>query len=131
MKQNFIGIANLIKQIEQKKNLLSDQIAQLKDSVHNFEEIENPLGLLMVSNSIPNIDKLIKCVKPSIRVLLYDSLEWSLDIFKSKLSEVLYGVEYNQLSLVGWVFDNNNDNLKLCSDYEIILNQNHNISQYQ
>ena len=71
-KHNFI---DLINQIEQQQIALGNSISELKKSL--IDQIEtnnesNPNGLLMVSGSIPNIDELIKCIKPNIRVLKYN-----------------------------------------------------------
>jgi len=127
MKNKFLDLVN---QIEQQHITLGNLIVEFKNALIDFDNLSNPAGLLLVSGSIRKIDELIKCVKPNIRVFVYKST-WSLNMFKSKLAECLYGIESDQLSLVGWLFDNNNQNLKLCSDYEIVLNDNHNVKQYQ
>ena len=116
MKEDFIKLRNKINQIEKHEMQLSSLIIELKNSIKNIEDAYNPNGLLIVSNSIKNVDVLINCVSSNIKVFKYDD-SWSYNTFNSNLEKILYEFEPNQLKLVGWAFDNNGMDIRICSDY--------------
>ena len=112
-----------------KQQRVNNLIGQIESHLGSLKKLLNPNGLLIVSDSITNIDELLKCINLNIRVFTYKS-EWTLEEFKSKLNEKLSGIKHNQLKLVGWVFDNNTENIEIFSK-KIILKNHHNVEQYQ
>ena len=115
---------------ETKQQRIGNLIDQIESHLGSLKKLLNPTGLLIVSDSIKHINELLKCVNLDIKVFTYDST-WSLEEFTSKLEETLSEIKPKQLKLVGWVFDNNTENIKVCSDYDIILKNSNDVKQFQ
>jgi hypothetical protein len=96
-----------------------------------------------MSNDIQNHNKLLECIKDDVLVFLYDKL-WSYEKFMTELAKCLTSanIATKSLDLVGWVFHGFNIEkpdsetkakiiFNIVSDYEIILNDKSNLTQYQ
>ena len=117
----------------------------IPDSVHNFNEIieciEPNIKIFKYSNK-----ESFQTFKSNLTNELQNIRKKQLQNIRNKVLELqniknkelqniknkeLQNIKNNQLKLVGWIIDNNGNELDICSDYKINLSEYTNIEQYQ
>jgi hypothetical protein len=91
-----------------------------------------PNGIILVPSYIENIGCLLNCCNDNVLIFKYE-MSWTYDEFINNLHNLIKNIDYNSMSLFGWIFHglNNEGKLKICTDKTINIFDKTNLIQWQ